>query len=639
MSVKKVNFYILFFLITNMFSIIRSDLQDSINSLKNSWDGGKNFVEGMVRGIVGSVGVCFEADWSHCVYSPRIWNDSPGVIFVAKQDLTKVLGAGFSGGLTRQQALWPYTDTGAGDGSWWHEDLNFILWLLRAKNNGEDEGYSQYKTKVKDYAAKGSVVPGFGSAIGALAGSIVTTEEMEKYSFFDKKLSQSHGDPDNWYYYRAYTYQGQLKGEYLGIKTTTPEFNGVFYNSSKEPITLEFAKDSQNYKVLLEAGTFSLLNSSSSVTNSIRPPATQERAFTFYQADTVIAAMPIRAEGICNMQEDATTKKMVPGAPMVYTYEIADTQQGPQVSLQGLAIGNYDQPFDTTDPQKSVVRDINPMHCHFWYQSAAQAQAAAKSDQLYLDIPVPLWIFYKTADYSYQQKVKPEDVIDFSLIRPRLSEKNAWLYVVGIQTTDDTKAVQFLTRLADGVIGQDLKEPVTAINNFNENMVLVKTLPNTHGLIDDSAGSGVKGFVLLADNVTPRGVGYGPFYYQINPCIVQLDQLASLLSSYLNSSLFASADAMNQEINKKITQWVKLYPTDNKTVASQLTDLLTQKGIDQIITNTAAPQRTLNEYGKQGVTTLTSGPVSIANIPTLYQAGSNLYVYNLGAVPAGWPSK
>lgn len=641
MSIKKVTFHFLFFLITMLSSRAQSDLHDTLNSLKKTWDGGKNFVEGMARGLVGSVGVCLEANFSHCVYSPRIWNDSPGPIFVAKQNLTKVLGASFSGSLTRQQVLAPYNDTGSGDGSWWHEDLNFILWLLHANDkNGNPVDYSQYKTNVKDYAAYGSVVPGLGSAAGALAGSIVTTDEMKKYSFFSKTLSQSHGDPDHWYYYRAYTYKGEIKGEYLGIKTTTPEFNGVFYNSSKDPIVLEFTKNAQTYKVVLESGMFSLLNSSTGVPNSIRPPAGQERAFTFYHNDTKIAAMPVRSEGICNMQEDPATKQMVTGAPMVYTYEIADTSQGPQVSLQGLAVGNYDQPFDPSDPQKSVVRDINPMQCHFWYQSANQAvKQQQDSSQNYLDMPEQIWLFYKTADYSYQKKVKPEDVIDFTLMRPRLSEKNAWFYVTALQTTDEKKAVQFLNRLADGIIGQDLKQPITTITNFNGNMVLVKTLPNTHGLIDDRAGSGVKGFVLLADKITPRGVGYGPFYYQINPSIIQLDQLASLLESYVNTSLFTNAKTMRQTINQKIVQWVTLYPTDSNTVITQVTDLLAQKGIDQIITNTAVLQRSLNENGNQAVTTITSGPVSIARIPLLYQAGSNLYVYNLGAIPAGWPSK
>jgi hypothetical protein len=254
-------------------------------------------------------------------------------------------------------------------------------------------------------------------------------------------------------------------------------------------------------------------------------------------------------------------------------------------------------------------------------------------------LPEQVWIFYKTKDYQYQKKVSAGDLIDFTLLRPRLSEKNAWLYVAGLQTTDDKKALNFLNRLADGAIGEDLKEPVTAISQFNENINLETIQPNNHGVIDDTKGSGIKGYVLLADKVLPRGVGFGPFYYQIRPLVVQLGQLIDLFGSYLNAKLFAKVSDMNQEVSQKIEQWITMYPQNNQTVITQVTDYLQQKGVDQLITNTVSPTRSLNERGKNAVTTLVSGPVSIAHYPYQQQAGTNEYVYYLGAAPDGWPTK
>jgi hypothetical protein len=628
LKLKAAKFFHFFLLITLCIFCVKADdsADEALGNLKDVWDGASKFVTGMAQSF-GYVP-------SDYVYSVRVWNDSPGDVGVAKQEVTKVMGASFSGKVVRSVVLKPYTNTG----DWLHEKLYFVLWLLIDKGN---TNYDEYKTKIEDYAYDGTLVfPGFGSAIGALIGSIMTTQALEKWELYSKTISQK--DEDNVYYFRAYTDKGTIKGEYLGAKTTTNDFSGVFYNSSNTNVSIKFMKDSLTYQALLEPGTFSLLNSTTTNPTSIRPGANEQRAFTFYQDSKVLAAIPISSEGICNMTQDPTTNKLVAGAPMVCTYEVFQGKNGPAIGIQGLAIGHYNQPFDSNNPTKSVVRDINPMQCHFWYQSADQATKSQKepsSSQAFFNLPEQVWIFYKTKDYQYQKKVSAGDLIDFTLLRPRLSEKNAWLYVAGLQTTDDKKALNFLNRLADGAIGEDLKEPVTAISQFNENINLETIQPNNHGVIDDTKGSGIKGYVLLADKVLPRGVGFGPFYYQIRPLVVQLGQLIDLFGSYLNAKLFAKVSDMNQEVSQKIEQWITMYPQNNQTVITQVTDYLQQKGVDQLITNTVSPTRSLNERGKNAVTTLVSGPVSIAHYPYQQQAGTNEYVYYLGAAPDGWPTK
>ena len=61
----------------------------------------------------------------------------------------------------------------------------------------------------------------------------------------------------------------------------------------------------------------------------------------------------------------------VPADPMLYTYEVFQGSQGLDVSMQGLGIGNYTQTVGK-DSTKNVVRDINPLECHVWYQSSDQ---------------------------------------------------------------------------------------------------------------------------------------------------------------------------------------------------------------------------------------------------------------------------
>lgn len=634
MNFLKINRLFCLFVVSMSFFIVplHADVSDSANdaldNLKGIWDGASKFVSGMAQSF-GYVP-------SDYVYSFRVWNDSPSFVVGASQAVTKVLGAGFSGKVTDYQKLAPFTNTGE---YFSNKHLYFIVWILIDK---EDTDYNQYKTKIEDYAKEGAIfgTGALGAGIGAFIGSIETTNALEKYELLQKTISLKN---DNWNYYRAYTYKGQVQGEFLGVKTTTNAFTGVFYNSSNVDVSVKFMKDSITYQLMLESGTFSLLNSTTSNPTSIRPGNNEQRAFTFYQDSKVLAAIPIGSEGICNMQLDEATQKLIPGAPMVYTYEVSQGKNGPEVGIQGLAIGNYDQPLEKSGSIKSVVRDINPMQCHFWYQSADQAKKSAKepsdSSQAFFNLPQQVWIFYKTKDYSFQKKVEAGIELDFNLVRPRISEKNAWLYIAALDTTDDNKALSFLNRLADGIIGEDLKEPVTAISQFNEKTVLDTLQSNTHGVIDDTKGSGIKGYVLLADKILPRGVGIGPFYYEIKPSVVHLGQMTDLFSSYLNEKLFAKITDMNQEVSEKIVQWITLYPQNGQTVISQVTDYLQQKGVDLLITNTSAPTRSLNDQGKKAVTTLVSGPVSIAHYPYQQQAGTNGYVYNLGGTPVGWPSK
>lgn len=630
---------VLIFLIGNTTAYGDDVVHEALNNLKSIWDGVNNFVSG--------IGQSFGYVPDNYRYSLRVWNDSPGVVRVVTQDLKKIFEAGFSGKVTQTIDVAPFENTN----DFLDQHLYFALWLLK---NAQGFDYTGYKESV-EIAEKATAV--FGLGIASAIGGAVTTGELKNYELYSKVINYPM-DTSYVNFYRAYTSKGEIKAEALGVKTTTNEFTGVFYNSSDTDIVLQFMKDGVTYKATLEKGTtFSLLNSSPGKSASIRPPNNEvnnQRAFIFFNGSQQIAAMPIKSEGICNVQEDPATKKLIPGSPMVYTYEVSQGKIGVTVSLQGLSIGNYTQPIDQKNWERNVVRDINPMECHVWYQSAKQAQQAAQEaakkengpydpSQLFYDSPDSVWLFYKTKDYTFQKKVISGQVVDFTLLRPQLSEnseKQVRLFCAMLQTQDDTKALNFLNRLADGKIGKDAVQiPGAPVLTFDEKTVLTALQPNKRGLIDDTAGSGITGSLLFSDLITSHGVGTGPFYYMLQPPLAQLSDVVAFFKAYLDPKKFTSAATMQQDILSKVQKWIADYPKNKSGVVTEVTNYLQEKGIDATITDPSASQRVLNEDGKRGVRTLVEGSVSIAKYPLRQQAGSNEYVYYFGDKPLDWPSK
>lgn len=624
----------------------------ALDVAKKGWDGASQFWQG-VKQSFGFVDSAY-------VYSFRVWNDSPAPVYVAAQSITGILGAQFAGDIKRDMVIGPSFDTGT---YFNNQHLYIGVWLCADKNNVD---YSSYKNMVEKATEIGAgigagvgmgiaspLTAALGAGLGALVGGEVTTHALEKYSILEKNIPLGVKNDPNIYHYRAYTHQGDIKAEYLGINTTTDQFSGMFYNSTSDNnIFLEFAKDEQQYKVTLEAGTFSLLNSTTTVPNSIRPPANKIRAFTFYQDSSVIGAIPIGSEGIMSMVYDDKSKNLVPGAPLVYTYQIYRNKNG-QVNLgmQGLAIGNHDQPLDLQDSTKSVTRDINPTESHIWIQSAQQAQKITDNQMIkkdYSSVPFDstdiIWLTYKTKDYVLQKKLDIGSVLNFNLIRPTLSEKEAWLYIVSLNTKDDSKAIQFLNRLSDGTIGKDAR--VSTITQFDPKTELGQLLPNTNGVVADTqqGGSGITGIVLLTDVLTPYGVSIGPFYYTIPPAQLRIDQLAQGIINYLDPTLFTAPtsgtvqDAMMQDLASLFPQWISGYATNKQNAITQVTSYLQTKGVGGLFTNPQASGsgRILNDTGKLILNSIITGPVSLANPPLLRQAGTNWYVFGLGEKPTDW---
>lgn len=623
------------------------------NSLKSLWTGGQQFIEGMGQ----SFGIVSSDYYNNFI----VFNDAPNAIFVAKQHITGIMGAKFSGDIENSMTL------GAGQNSgetFKQQQLYAAVWLC---GNINDLGsYAKSSTQGTQW---GSVVPLVGTALGAIIGGVVTTEKLEAYKIFSRNIDLGKKNDPNWYYYRTYTYQGQVQGEYLGVKAKSTEFAGVFFNNTAQPnIYFSFTKDGTDYTVNLEPNSYSLLQSTSGVAGSIRPQSGKTAAFQFYNTSngtfndsTSIAFVNVPEIGIANISIDPQTQAQTVEGPMTYTYEIHLVNNQPTLGIQGLAVGHYDQPCGLCKQGQplSLVRDINPAQCHIWLmsadqtekQAAAQAQGAVDTSAIYYDSSDQIWISYQTQDYVYQQKITPGSVLDFGLIRPRLSEKQAILYVVALQTTDDVAAKKFLNRLSTGKIGQGAVYTAVTADTLQQFLagktnLVVSPQPNTNGIIDDtniktdSAASGIKGLVLLADIFTPRGIGIGPFYYIIQASSLQIGFLMTGL--YLADNNYNAdrtlKDAVIKDLSSKLVSWINAYKKDQNSVKNNVTTYLQQNGNQNLFSNpqASAGQRQFTDAGMRMLNDFLTGPISIANPPLIGQASKNYYVYALGSAPDGW---
>lgn len=636
-------------------------LQETVNSVvdgvKQAWDGAGAMLEGMGQGF----GVVSKDYY----YNYRVFNDAPAPIFVAEERLTGIMGTNFSGEIKKGLVLMPNCNT---KDEFYHRQLYVSVWICADEN---EKAIRRYATGSKDWAkygtalgapmlAMGLVVPaavavGLGAGLAALAGSIATVVTLHKYKLYEKDIYPWGKHDDNIYYYRAYTYQGKLKAEYLGFKGVTQAFSGQFYNSSNEPVLLKFIKDDVEYVITLEPHSFNNLESSDKE-HSIRPAEGKERAFQFYKNEAVeeksLAYLPIGSEGLAYMTVDDKNKNetkptYVVGGPMLYTYEVHDAgADGNKISVQGLSIGNYDQPVS------GKIRDINPAQCHFWYKSATQETASLnKNDDADnytqpFDVPETVWISYKTKDSIFQQKINPGQVIDFNVVRPQLIEGNVNLFALALDTNDDAKAKKFLERLHQGVIGAQVLK--TSVSKSTDTAILLTDLqPNQNSVIDDTQqnGSGVRGTLLLTDVFTPKGLGSGPFYYQIEPSVLHVDQFANAIW-YENNSYETDAQGqvvlkkeIMQELKQKLPTWIATYKTNAQGAADALKIYLQEKGNEGLFVN-AKVSTNSRQFNKQGAVlyqTLLTGPVSLKNYPIMRKAGTNYYILTWGEKPEGWP--
>lgn len=598
-----------------------SDLKDKfVNTAQGAADGGVNFLKGMGQ----SVGIV-TADYH---YSYVIWNDSNVIVLAGQQRVVPAMGANISEDYDNAALVAPFSTSGK---TFFNQQLYFNVVL--------------YGDPANNTFAKLTPATDLNKFLTLASG------QFGNLQILFRQIYPWASNDNNTYYYRVYFAKGQLKAEYLGVKADTTDFLGVFFNNSKQDGQLVFAKDGKQYTVTLEVLSFNSLQSTANNPTSIRPGPGETRSFVFTAGGKPAGSIPVQPVGIGNVSYNDVTKQYDPAGPMLYTYQLYDDTSGPAVSMQGLSIGNFPQPVS------GKVRDINPVKCHVWRQSAAQAQQiAAQSKQapdpnsIPFDTAESFWMVYKTADYQLMQKVDAGKVVDFTIIRPQIKEKEAWLYGVTLQTNDDAQAKKFLDRLASGKIGQGAV--YSDVGLVSGQFDLSKLQANSNGkIIDvnlkDATSSGVTGFVLFADRFLPIGVdSSADFYYYVQPPQLRMDQLISNMylddSDYVKDSsgaLVLKPEIM-QELSTNLINWVTSYSKDKVKVAADVKNYLSQKGNKNLFAaiDPATNAVAITPQGQHMLDALLTGPISIANYPLVRKSGVNYYVFGLGSKPDGWPS-
>jgi hypothetical protein len=635
---------------------------------------GKQFLSG----LASSVGYCP----SGYNYSFQVWNDLPTPLYAAAQTRRAIQGAQISTTIEKSDTICPFANSLS---TFYQLDTCHLnVWL-----DADSTGLESYNV----------IIGRLPKVIKGLSQIFTVSEELSKYAIYKHTIDVVKDDKNS-YYYRAYLYKGKAEGEFLGPNVTSgpwassPDFDGVFYNSSDEICKLKFLKDTKEYTVTLEPHSFSLLSSTTGNSNSIRPPSpsSQEtsdgcsvqplRTFDFIFGQKTVQ-IPLAQEGLGKVYKDSQTQETTI-VPATYTYEIYTNKNGIlDVGLQGLSIGNFDQVGVDFQAAKATialgknydypiihnVRDINPARCFIWYQSPQQYLDEVKSTDTQDTTLQPysqgifVWFGYQTKDQMLTVLLSPGTVTQVDLIRPQLNEKQSRLYVVSLDTGDQATAQKFIERLNKGLIGKDavvsgIQDPL----KFSQD-VLAKLLPNNQGFINDTTGadaSGTQGSVLLVDTFIPYGLGVGPYYYGIPSALLKVDaSFAVILTSLLDPKLFTTQDLMVKEFQAKIQNWLTEFNKKRALIRSygitqansttpemaakiqelvpDLTQYLKQKGTAGLFASAAAgEERNFNEQGLQALYRVLFGPISLQNPLVLERAGTNYYI--LGGKPAEWPS-
>ena len=251
-------------------------------------------------------------------------------------------------------------------------------------------------------------------------------------------------------------------------------------------------------------------------------------SFVLLQACTTFASL---APGVISLF-DVQSKSLVNSYTMPvkffknmpYTLEIyQDAAVAGQISavsmdLQGIMSGNYDQPI-------GAIRDLTPVTCVFWYDTASTITN---------NLPGKLWIV-KVEDQksTVLGSVAPGQAVQCSLTRPQ-SDHKIWLYFVYVNTSDDTKAQQFLVNFAQQpevvriidlyhVQAQNqmsIAQSLTAQNslkNISQSVLIqaAQGLLHLNGGHIENTAMNIDGYLLGADLFLSFGVGAGPMYYYL----------------------------------------------------------------------------------------------------------------------------
>lgn len=617
-----------------------------------------------IKSMLEGMGTTFGAPPVGYTYSYEVWSDASIPVYVQQQGIASFMGAFFP----------------SAKGYYGEKKLKTIF---------ESTGtVSKAVYKDQDYYFK---------------FFISANSQAHKDSIYRQSLTQlplEKHDP-NVYYYHVYTgrkYEGGHsihvpKVESMGFQNPSEKNSSdetkkgnvkfgiqlsdiAFYNSSGTDVRISLTYGTVPYSFTVEKYSY----------NSLAIPSPEEKEKEKSADDTVAVsdnqdekkdkkeeappAFSLRPNTISFSTYNATTKKYEEFRSLLLpkehfdgyscTIEIfQDLGKSLEVGIQGLNTGNYDL---GVTPR---VRDLTPCPCVFWHKSFAQEGSV----EGYRDLPGQIWVAYGGADNPVRFKVEPGKAVSWNLTRPWIAQADQFVYFMYVVTNDDAVAAKFVEKVVKQELGKNViaeydkatktaivTSKVTAVDaglNLDEDVDLAKlsitaeqevatlmgNLTVSDGVIEDTA-LGVIGYLVGTDVFTPKGLGFGRFYYSLAPSIISVSNLVSLVYGCLESSKLSGLGSSDTDIRESlaasVNDWFTLYIDKPAEAQAKVEKYLLDYGNSKVVDEKT---HQLTKFGQNRVQMIISGSVSLKYPSMKLSTVTNHYVYDFGkSVPKEMPT-
>lgn len=433
----------------------------------------------------------------------------------------------------------------------------------------------------------------------------------------------------------------------------------MFYNSSSIDTQVTLTYGSDEYTFSLEKFSYNLLSLPTPEAKKKPNAISIDDKQSDKDDEKLSPAFSLRPNTLTFASYDTEKKVYTPFRTLVladtgfdgcpYVMEVfQDPGKSLEVGIQGFNPGNYDVPVT------SRVRDITPCPCTFWHQSFEQAGAI----EGYTDLPGQIWVIYNGADSPVHMKVSPGQAAGWNLVRPLVGQGDQFVYFIYVVTTDDAVAEKFIEKVLAKTIGAnildeyqklldapiekftehqdlDLTRDVDKTKNINltpEQQVaaVMGNLSVSDGVIEDKE-QGVIGYIVGTDIFTPRGLGFGRYYYVLSPSIISIGNLVSLIYGCLDyskiSKLGSSDDAIQKNLSNTVQGWFANYIKKPADVQKQVEQYLIGYGNAKMVDAKAG---TLTKYGNNRLESIMNGPISFKYPSMKLSTVLNQYVYDFG---------
>ncbi|MDP3787839.1 MAG: hypothetical protein Q8Q60_00810 [Candidatus Chromulinivorax sp.] len=622
-----------------------------------------------VKAMFEGMGTSFGAAPAGYTYSYEIWSDASVPIYTEKQGYASFMGAFFPSakGYYAKKMLPSIFDSAGSVSKIEYHDSDYYFKMYIGPNSTAHE-HSIYKQSLTQLPLAKNDPNIYYYHIytsgGYSKGKSTHEPEVEMMGYQNPKEINNQDASKR----GSVTFSSQLSAISL-------------YNSSGTDVQVSLTYGTDPYTFTLEKYSYNTLDiptpeapQSSSATTAVQvsPKAsagvldvslqdvvTQAVSSDDQDSSAPSAPFSLRPNTLTFASYDAVAKKyvtfrtlMLPATGFATNTFIIEIFQDPgkklEVGIQGFNPGNYDVPV------MPRVRDLTPCPCTFWYQSFEEGG----SIEGYGDLPGQVWVVYGGADNRVQVKVQPGQAFMWNLVRPLVRQGDQFVYFVYVITTDDAVAKKFVTKIVSQQLGKNIIDqyqnmidtpvPVAStrqdlnvtgaantaadlsLTASQEVAVVMGNLAIADGVIEDK-DQGVIGYIVGTDIFTPKGLGFGRYYYTLAPSVISFANLVSLIYGCLDSSKMSSIGGSDDAIQKALTTTVSGWFVQNiknpADVQKQVQQYLIGYGNSKIVDATTG---TLTKYGQARLQSIMSGAVSLKYPSMKLSTVTNQFVYDFG---------